>query len=135
MPRGSKRTDLQPLWWIAYGVACGLAAAGLILLLAAPRRGAPVLLLPAPTAMFTNMPSPTATMLALPATGLLVNVNTATAEELALLPGIGPALAQSIVAYREANGPFELLEQLQNVPDIGPATFQAIQPFITLGDE
>ena len=51
-----------------------------------------------------------------------VNVNTATAEELTALDGIGPVKAEAIIQYREANGPFESLEQLQEVKGIGPKT-------------
>lgn len=51
-----------------------------------------------------------------------VNVNTATAEELQTLPGIGPALARRIVGQRAAQGPFRSLEELEKVPGIGPAT-------------
>jgi competence ComEA-like helix-hairpin-helix protein len=137
MPRGNKDPELKPAWWIAYGVACGLAAAGLVLLLVSPRRGQAIKLNPAPTAALTVTSIAavlTETSIASPVAGLRVNINTASAVELDLLPGIGPTLAQSIVAYREANGPFEIIEELQNVPDIGPATFQSVLPFITLGD-
>jgi competence protein ComEA len=51
-----------------------------------------------------------------------VNVNTATAEELQTLPGIGPALAARIVAHRESHGPFRSVDDLRKVPGIGPAT-------------
>jgi competence protein ComEA len=63
----------------------------------------------------------------------LVNINTALAAELETLPGIGPALAGRIVAYREANGPFETIEQIQNVPGIGPATFEGLRDLIAVG--
>jgi competence protein ComEA len=63
----------------------------------------------------------------------LVNINTAPAAELETLPGIGPALAGRIVEYREANGPFETIEQIQNVPGIGPATFEGLRDLITVG--
>ncbi len=137
MLRGSKDWDLKPAWWIAYGVACGLAAAGLVLLLVSPRRGEPIKLIPVPTATNTSTSVPvlpTETSIATPVAGLRVNINTASAAEFELLPGIGPTLAQRIVAYREANGPFMLLAELQKVADIGPATFQSLLPFITLGD-
>ncbi|HET7230839.1 MAG TPA: ComEA family DNA-binding protein [Longimicrobium sp.] len=51
-----------------------------------------------------------------------VNVNTASARELQTLPGIGPALAQRVIAHRAAHGPFRSVDELQNVPGIGPAT-------------
>lgn len=50
--------------------------------------------------------------------GTLVNVNTASEEELTTLPGIGPAKAAAIVAYRTENGPFTSLEELDNVKGI-----------------
>lgn len=51
----------------------------------------------------------------------ILNVNTATADELDTLPGIGPALAQAIVDYRDANGPFTSLDDLDAVSGVGPA--------------
>lgn len=62
----------------------------------------------------------------------VIYVNTATAEELERLPRIGPALAERIIAYREANGPFEALEDLGNVSGIGPAILEEIAPYISL---
>lgn len=50
----------------------------------------------------------------------LVNINTATLEEFVALPGIGPALAKRIIAYREAHGPFQSIEDLTKVQGIGP---------------
>jgi competence protein ComEA len=55
-----------------------------------------------------------------------VDLNSATAQELTRLPGIGEALAGRIVAYREENGPFARLEDLLNVPGIGEATLDGI---------
>lgn len=66
------------------------------------------------------------------ASGPLLDLNTATAPELELLPGIGPALAQSIVAYRESHGPFQSLEDLLDVPGIGPAKFEQIRGLVTV---
>jgi len=51
-----------------------------------------------------------------------VNVNTASAAELEALPGIGPSLAERIVAFRDAQGPFGAAEDLLAVPGIGPRT-------------
>lgn len=54
-----------------------------------------------------------------------VNINTADAETLALaLEGVGPARAMDIVAWREANGPFTSVDQLQEVRGIGPVTME-----------
>lgn len=58
------------------------------------------------------------------------NVNTASAVELAQVPGLGPATAARIVAYREEHGPFASLEALLDVPGIGPATFEQMRPHL-----
>ena len=63
-----------------------------------------------------------------------ININTALTEELDTLPGIGPAFAQRIVEYREANGPFKSIEEITNVSGIGDVTFQKIKDCITVGD-
>jgi competence protein ComEA len=62
----------------------------------------------------------------------LVNVNTASSTELEELPGIGPVLAQSIVAYREEHGPFTSVDQLEDVSGIGPVTLGEIRDLVTV---
>ena len=62
----------------------------------------------------------------------LLNVNTATASELELLPGIGPALAKEIVEYRRLHGPFRRPEDLLAVSGIGPAKLDLIQNLISV---
>lgn len=57
----------------------------------------------------------------------LVEVNRASEEELARLPGVGPSIARRIVVMRERNGPFRRLEDLREVPGIGPARFDLIR--------
>lgn len=64
---------------------------------------------------------------------LLINVNTASAQDLQKLPNIGPVIAQAIINYRASHGPFTDLQQLQNVAGIGPRTYEGLQGFITLG--
>ncbi len=59
-----------------------------------------------------------------------LNVNTAAAAELALLPGIGPAKAGAIVAHREEHGPFAAAEDLLAVPGIGPKILEDIRKHI-----
>ncbi len=65
--------------------------------------------------------------------GALVNINTATASELETLPGVGEVTAQRIIEYREANGPFERVEEIQEVSGIGPKTFAGMEEMITVG--
>ena len=62
-----------------------------------------------------------------------IDVNTATADELEALPGIGPARAQDIVAYREAHGAFERIEEIQDVSGIGAMIFEGLKDMITVG--
>lgn len=63
-----------------------------------------------------------------------ININTATAQELEALPGIGPALSQAIVAYRDEHGAFTWAEDLLNVKGIGEAKLDAIREEITFGN-
>lgn len=76
----------------------------------------------------------TATTTAPPATGAvgLVNLNTATPEELEALPQVGPVTAAAIVAWREANGAFASVDQLVEVDGIGEATLAEIAPHATV---
>lgn len=64
-----------------------------------------------------------------------IDLNTATAEELESLPGIGEVKAQSIVEYREQYGPFTSIEEIKNVKGIGEKTFEAIQDLIIVKQE
>lgn len=62
-----------------------------------------------------------------------IDINTAGVEELMELPGVGPAYAERIVAYREENGPFESVEEIMNVRGIGEKTFLRIRDRIRVG--
>lgn len=62
-----------------------------------------------------------------------VDINTAGVEELDQLPGIGEVLAGRIIAYREANGPFESIEELMEVSGIGEAKLAELEGWITVG--
>jgi competence protein ComEA len=66
------------------------------------------------------------------AVAALVNINTATAAELEMLPHIGPAMAQRIIDYREAHGPFARIEDLQEVEGIGEMRYKDLAPLITV---
>lgn len=59
-----------------------------------------------------------------------LNINTATAEELTKLPGIGTVLSQAIVEYREENGNFSSIEDIMKVSGIGEGRFAAIEEYI-----
>ncbi len=62
----------------------------------------------------------------------IVLLNSATLEQLDSLPGIGPAIAQDIISYRETNGPFTSVDQLTDVPGIGPARLEQLRPLVGL---
>ena len=62
-----------------------------------------------------------------------LNINTASAEELTMLNGIGEAIASRIVAYRTENGYFNSIDEIINVKGIGQAKFEEIQNFICVG--
>jgi competence protein ComEA len=62
----------------------------------------------------------------------LVNLNTATLDQLEALPGIGPVLAQRIVDYREQHGPFASVDDLSNVSGIGDAHMEDLRPLVTV---
>jgi competence protein ComEA len=194
-------------WWsVAFGVACGLLAAGLLLLTSSPPRGEAIQLSPPPPApplavhvtgavsrpgvyIFPQgcrvqealeaagglSPEADAQLLNLaaplhdgerlwvpvksqhaasgqPETGNppgyfttesgytdkdpsgRINLNTATQAELESLPNIGPVTAQKIIAYRQANGYFSQIEDIQLVSGIGPVTFEKIKELISVGD-
>ncbi|MGO8762587.1 MAG: ComEA family DNA-binding protein [Desulfobaccales bacterium] len=65
--------------------------------------------------------------------GLPLDLNRASAEDLDAMPGIGPALAQKIVAYRNAHGPFKQIDDLLEVSGIGPENLQKLKPSLGLG--
>lgn len=63
-----------------------------------------------------------------------VNINTASSEELMILPGIGPVLASRILEYRQNHGPFIDVEQLMEVKGIGARTLDRLRPLVTVKD-
>lgn len=64
--------------------------------------------------------------------GGLININTADQAQLETLPGIGPAKAGAIIQYREENGSFSSVENIQNVSGIGSATYNKLKELITI---
>lgn len=64
---------------------------------------------------------------------LRIDINTAAAPTLTLLPRIGPALAKRIVSDREANGPFGSVADLDRVPGMGPKTIERLKGYATCG--
>jgi competence protein ComEA len=65
------------------------------------------------------------------AANAVVNINTATAAELALLPGVGPSKAEAIVKYRAAN-PFKQVDHIMRVKGIGKKGFQSMKPYLAV---
>ncbi len=63
----------------------------------------------------------------------ILNLNTATAEQLDSLPGVGAKMAARIIEYRQKNGPFKKIEDLMNVRGIGEKNFLKLKPLITVG--
>ncbi len=119
-------------------VADALAAAGGALRsadlnrinLAAPVRDGEQVIVPAAGAPGADMAQPDAEGSV--EGGLPVPVNTASAEALEALPGVGPVLAQRIVEWRDQNGPFTTVEDLLDVPGIGEAKLAAMRDAVAI---
>lgn len=71
----------------------------------------------------------------LAAEGKKVNINSADAAQLALLPRVGPSVAQRIIEFRKENGPFKKPEDLMLVRGIGDKTFDLIKPYVAVSGE
>jgi comEA protein len=67
-----------------------------------------------------------------PADSAKVNINTATVQELQLLPRIGPAVAARVVEFRTTNGPFKAVEDLMRVRGIGEKALELLKPYIAV---
>jgi competence protein ComEA len=61
-----------------------------------------------------------------------VNLNTATAAQLEMLPGVGPATAQRIMEYRQKSGGFKKVEELMNIRGIGEASFLKLKSLVSV---
>lgn len=90
---------------------------------------------PAPSAVSSALPSQPEPSVEVSQQEEKVNLNTASAQELDSLPGIGKAIAQAIVEYREQKGVFQTIQQVMEVEGIGEKTFEAIRDLITVGEE
>ena len=89
---------------------------------------------PSRTTVLVNVPTipgaiPSATT---SATTSLINLNSATSDQLDTLPGVGPSTAKAIISYRSRKGPFGKVEDLLNVPGIGPAKVAALRDQVTV---
>ncbi|MEP6559673.1 MAG: helix-hairpin-helix domain-containing protein [Nakamurella sp.] len=62
----------------------------------------------------------------------LINLNAADEAALDTLPGVGPVMAQNILAWRQTNGSFTNIEQLQEISGIGPSRYAQIAPLVTV---
>ncbi|MFP5288290.1 MAG: ComEA family DNA-binding protein [Thermoanaerobaculia bacterium] len=67
--------------------------------------------------------------------GRRININTADATQLTLLPRVGPSTAQRILEFRKKNGPFKTVEDLMLVSGIGEKTFQLMKPYVATAGE
>jgi len=70
-----------------------------------------------------------------PAEPRVININEGSEADLTTLTGIGPAKAKEIIAYRTKQGPFVSIEEIMEVTGIGPATYENIKDWITVGEE
>lgn len=85
-----------------------------------------------PSAASAVVPGSSALVHPTSAAGGIINLNTATAEELESLPRVGPKLAQKIIEYRETHGSFTSVDQLNDVPGIGDTMLANIAPQATV---
>ena len=83
----------------------------------------------------TAQEKPAATKAQAPTAAAPLNLNTATAAQIATLPGIGPKAAQRIIEYRQKNNGFKKIEELMNVKGIGEKSFLKLKPLITVAEK
>lgn len=91
--------------------------------LAAPLASGQQIVVPGPESEVDEVPTDGAG-------GGLISLNLATASDLETLPGVGPVLAGRIVAHRESHGPFQVVEDLLQVPGIGEAKLASLRDLV-----
>lgn len=87
---------------------------------------------PTPESPKPVVPVPKPAVPKVPATVGKININKATQAELELLPRVGPALAQRIIEYRSAHGPFKHINDLDKVKGIGAKTIEKLKPLVSV---
>ena len=111
MSENTRNTEHTPVKeYIIIGLLAGVMGMTILVRLALDSARTPVRHVPAQTDIETGR----------------IDLNKATAEELGRLPGIGPALAQDIIEYRTARGPFSSTEEIKNIKGIGEKTYQRL---------
>jgi comEA protein len=109
--------------------------APLIIQPAAPTHPPEPTVTPGPMRVFVNGQVTVPDVYELPTDSIvktLINLNTASLEELDALPGIGPSTAQKIIEHRDENGPFTSIEGVMDVSGIGEAKFDQMKDLITI---
>jgi len=117
LPAGTRIADAVA----AAGGASGKADVTLVNL-AAPLADGEQVLVPARGSAASAGETPSATA--------PLDLNTASAEQLDALPGVGPATAQKIIDYRQAHGPFRSIDELEGVPGIGPSKLAQLKGLV-----
>ncbi len=92
-----------------------------------PTRGVRLSATSVPLGRVTKGPTQHSSQIGIPTIDPIINLNSATAQQLIALPGVGPATAKAIVAYRSAHGPFLSIDGLLDVGGIGPAKLDAMR--------
>lgn len=85
-----------------------------------------------PTSSISSVPSQPSVSKFAPSDGSRININTAASQELQTLRGIGPALAQRIIEYRQTSGGFSTVDDLTNVKGVGEKTLEKIRDSIAV---